>query len=592
MQETSQISSQDIEKLIANGLEYQNAGKIEIAKNYYLEALKASPKEPSAIHFLGVAYHQLEDNEQAEKFLKEAVHLKPNDSQTQNHYGCALLASNKISGAELAFRKSIELNSSNADALFNLGQLISRDEVLAQSNNDEEREKIALEAVELLNKAVTLNPDQLEWKVKLAGALLQAGKKDLTNKVLDFILQQKSDHPEVYFFKSRLAAGRSAHQNLQKSLILKPDAKSALSNFGLWNLIAEKKFDALIWFQRAMISEPSNVEVQWNHALGLLANGDLKNGWAAAKCRHLKPEMYIERLGLPPEWDGKEINDGTLFVFQEQGIGDELRFANCFEDLSKNRKTQCFIETDARLIPLFSRSFPELSFIKKLERKVDGHVIVNYTDTIKKFSAAAHCPLGDLPLHFRQSINHFNFNDAYLVPDENERAHWRKIFQQIGAELKIGFCWQTALPSKTYDSYFPDLNDLDPIFSLKNATFINLQSTDCEQQLQAAEKEFDISIFRPPDIDMFNELDRVSALISECDIVIGPMTAVISMAGAVGTRCYGLNLHPDWTCLGTDTQPWTPRMTCRYRGHSDSWKIVIEEIAKEIKASIYSRQKY
>ena len=586
MQETSQISSQDIEKLIANGLEYQNAGKIEIAKNYYLEALKASPKEPNAIHFLGVAYHQLEDNEQAEKYLKEAVQLKPDDSQTQNHYGCALLALNKISGAELAFRKSIELNSSNADALFNLGQLISRDEVLALSNNDEEREKKALEAVELLNKAVTLNPDQLEWKVKLAGVLLQAGKKDLTSKVLDFILQQKGDHPEVYFFKSRLAAGRSAYQNLQKSLILKPDAKSALSNFGFWNLIAEKKFDALIWFQRAMISEPSNVEVQWNHALGLLANGDLENGWAAAKCRHLKPELYIERVGLPPEWDGKEIDDGTLFVFQEQGIGDELRFANCFEDLSKNVKTQCFIETDARLIPLFSRSFPKLSFIKKLERKVDGHVIVNYTDTVKKFSAAAHCPLGDLPLHFRQSIDHFNFNDAYLMPDDKERAHWRKIFQRMGAELKIGFCWQTALPSKTYDSYFPDLNELDPIFSLKHATFINLQYTDCEQQLQAAEKEFDISIFRPPDIDMFNELDRVSALISECDIVIGPMTAVISMAGAVGTRCYGLNLHPDWTCLGTDTQPWTPRMTCKYRGHSDTWKIVIEEIAEEIKTSI------
>ena len=586
MQETSQISSQDIEKLIANGLEYQNAGKIEIAKNYYLEALKASPKEPNAIHFLGVAYHQLEDNEQAEKYLKEAVQLKPDDSQTQNHYGCALLALNKISGAELAFRKSIELNSSNADALFNLGQLISRDEVLALSNNDEEREKKALEAVELLNKAVTLNPDQLEWKVKLAGVLLQAGKKDLTSKVLDFILQQKSDHPEVYFFKSRLAAGRSAYQNLQKSLILKPDAKSALNNFGFWNLVAEKKFDAFVWYQRAMISEPSNVEVQWNHALGLLANGDLENGWAAAKCRHLKPELYIERVGLPPEWDGKEIDDGTLFVFQEQGIGDELRFANCFEDLSKNVKTQCFIETDARLIPLFSRSFPKLSFIKKLERKVDGHVIVNYTDTVKKFSAAAHCPLGDLPLHFRQSIDHFNFNDAYLMPDDKERAHWRKIFQRMGAELKIGFCWQTALPSKTYDSYFPDLNELDPIFSLKHATFINLQYTDCEQQLQAAEKEFDISIFRPPDIDMFNELDRVSALISECDIVIGPMTAVISMAGAVGTRCYGLNLHPDWTCLGTDTQPWTPRMTCKYRGHSDTWKIVIEEIAEEIKTSI------
>ena len=586
MQETIQISPQDTEKLIANGLEHQNAGRIEVARNYYLKALKASPNEPNAMHFLGVAYHQLEDNQQAEKYLKDAVELKPKDSQTHNHYGCALLALNKLTEAELAFRKSIELNSSNADALFNLGQLFSSDEILEQSINDEEREEIAIEAVELLNRAVTLNPDQLEWKIKLAGALLQAGQRDLTGKVLDVILQQKIDHPEVYFFKSRITKGKSAYQNLQKSLILKPDAKSALNNFGFWNLVAEKRFDAFIWYQRALASEPTDVAVQWNHALGLLVNGDLKNGWVAAKCRHLKPEMYIERLGLPPEWDGKDINNGTLFVFQEQGIGDELRFANCFEDLSKKLKTPCFIETDSRLIPLFSRSFPRLNFIEKLERKVDGHVIVNYTKTVEKLNAAAHCPLGDLPLHFRQSINHFNFNPAYIVPDENERAHWKKIFEQIRSELKIGFCWQTALPSKTYDNYFPDLNELGPIFSLKNVTFINLQYTDCEQQLQAAEDDFNVNIFRPPNIDLFNELDRVAALISECDIVIGPMTAVISMAGAVGTKCYGLNLHPDWTCLGTDRQPWTPRMTCKYRGHSDSWRMVIEEIAEEIKTSI------
>ena len=92
MQETSQISTQDIEELIANGLEYQNAGKIEIAKNYYLEALKASPKEPNAIHYLGVAYHQLKDSKQAERYLRDAVKLKPKDSQVFNHYGCALLA--------------------------------------------------------------------------------------------------------------------------------------------------------------------------------------------------------------------------------------------------------------------------------------------------------------------------------------------------------------------------------------------------------------------------------------------------------------------------------------------------------------------
>ena len=118
---------------------------------------------------------------------------------------------------------------------------------------------------------------------------------------------------------------------------------------------------------------------------------------------------------------------------------------------------------------------------------VDNHVIVNYAETVDELSAAAHCPLGDLPLHFRQSINHFSFDAAYLVPDENERAHWRKVFEKIEHGLKIGVCWQTALPSKIYDSYFLDIHELAPIFSLKNATFINLQPTDCEQQLLAAD---------------------------------------------------------------------------------------------------------
>ena len=125
-----------------------------------------------------------------------------------------------------AFIKAIELNSSNSDALFNLGQLISTEDALKRSESDEEREKTAEYAVELLNKAVTLNPSQLEWKVKLAGALLQAGQKEALKNVLEFILNQKADIPEVYFIRSRIKRGIEAYKDLKKSLILKPNTKS------------------------------------------------------------------------------------------------------------------------------------------------------------------------------------------------------------------------------------------------------------------------------------------------------------------------------------------------------------------------------
>ena len=119
-----------------------------------------------------------------------------------------------------------------------------------------------------MNKAVTLNPDQSEWKVKLAGALLQAGQRRVNEQSIKFSSEPKVDHPEVYFLQSRLKEGRSAYQSLQKSLILKPSTKSALNNFGLWNLIAEKKFDALIWYQRALISEPNMLPFNGTTLLG------------------------------------------------------------------------------------------------------------------------------------------------------------------------------------------------------------------------------------------------------------------------------------------------------------------------------------
>ena len=250
--------------------------------------------------------------------------------------------------------------------------------------------------------------------------------------------------------------------------------------------------------------------------------------------------------------------------------------------MSQKTHAPCIIETDARLIPLFSRSFPKLKFIGKLPRNPGPPINVDFSEIKKEFNVEAHCPLADLPLHLRSTLNDFPTTLSYLVADKSKRKLWRQRLDQLGPGPKIGFCWQTALPKKMYEDYFFNIKELEPIFSLKDYQFVNLQYTECEAELQAIEKDIGINIYRPPNIDMFNELDAVAALINELDAVIGPMTSVISMAGALGTRCFGVNLHRDWTCLGTDRQPWTPSMTCFYRGHSRYWAPIIESIADNL----------
>ncbi|MBH68619.1 MAG: hypothetical protein CMM58_09730 [Rhodospirillaceae bacterium] len=571
-----------IQELLDEALKCHNAGAVHKAQNHYFKILQIEPNEPDANHFMGVAYHQLGQNDQALKFLEKAVYLKPNSSQAFNHYGCALLASRQINEAEDSFRKAIKLDSSNSEALFNLGNSICSKKILTNQFSQRVEVNRAIEAVSLLNQAISQQPDQLGWKIRLADALISADEVDKARQLLDSIITIQADLPEVYFLRASLKKGILRDRDLQRCLILQPSAKTALNNLAFSNLMAGRVNAVLSLYKKGIITDPFDAEVRWGLATGLLANGRLKEGWQAAKWRHLKPELYIDRKGLPPEWDGKPLKQGKLFVFQEQGIGDELRFASCFGDLPKAAKSPCVIETDPRLAPLFSRSFPEIQFIDKLPRDLGPPVSVDFEHIKQANNLSAHCALADLALHLRPTIEAFPQNSSYLKPDPSACKMWRERLNRLGSGLKVGFCWQTALPSKMYEDYFFRIQELEPVFAIKNINLVNLQYTECENELKEVESQFGISIYRPEHIDMFNELDDVAALIHELDVVIGPMTSVISMAGAVGTRCFGVSLHPDWTSLGTDKQLWTPEMTCFYRGHSETWAHVIKSIASRL----------
>ncbi|MBT6307425.1 MAG: tetratricopeptide repeat protein [Rhodospirillaceae bacterium] len=567
-----------VEELIDIGLSHHNASRIQEAFKIYQKVLQISPENPDALHFLGVACHQLHNNDLALQFLERAVPLKPNNSAVFNHYGSVLLTIPNLEMAEHAFRKAIELRPLNAEALFNLGNLIISSHELNHNLEEMEIERTN-EAVELLTKATDQQPQQLLWQVKLAQSVVELGDNKKAQDILDQVIKIKPDLAEAYFVRAQT---RTQSKDLLKCVILSPTSHRAINNLGFLKLRQGNLKAVVPLFEKATKLAPNDPAVRWGLANGLLATGNLLSGWKEARWRHKKPELFAERTGLPKEWNGEKLQNGKLLVYQEQGIGDELRFASCFDDLTKTVSVPCIVETDARLVPLFSRSFPKIEFIKKLPRSLENITKIDFASVVEKHGLTVHTALGDLPMHLRPSVESFSTNDSYLTPNSSHSDIWRKRLNSLGSAKKIGFCWNTALPHKKYGDYFFSIKELAPIFSLKNFSLVNLQPTECEIELKAAEQEFGVNIYRPEEIDMFNDLDQVSALIKELDFVIGPMTAVISMAGAVGTRCFGLNLHKDWTCLGTNRQPWTPSMTCFYKETANSWRNIMIEITELI----------
>src|SRR5690606_20059025 len=102
-------------------------------------------------------------------------------------------------------------------------------------------------------------------------------------------------------------------------------------------------------------------------ALILLMIGDLKEGFDTYEVRFnpsLPEAVTFQAFGA--RWSPDDDLDGkTLLVYGEQGLGDEVRFANLLDDTLKalGPKGQRISALEARLVPLFQRSYPRATVV-------------------------------------------------------------------------------------------------------------------------------------------------------------------------------------------------------------------------------------
>jgi hypothetical protein len=104
-----------------------------------------------------------------------------------------------------------------------------------------------------------------------------------------------------------------------------------------------------------------------------------------------------------------------LLVWGEQGIGDEIQFAGLIPDAlrSSNRIT---LDCDARLKPLFARSFPEIEVVSGCGPA-----------EAQKAEIAAHLPAGSLPGLFRTTETAFAATATPYLKSDRARALPRRL---------------------------------------------------------------------------------------------------------------------------------------------------------------------
>jgi tetratricopeptide (TPR) repeat protein len=317
-----------------------------------------------------------------------------------------------------------------------------------------------------------------------------------------------------------------------------------------------------------------------NIAYTLLMAGEIEQGFRAYDYRWLRPDFPSARRPFKqPIWQGEALKNEGVLVYMEQGMGDELMFA-WYLHLFTNKTNRIAVECDPRLADLFVRSFPEIEFIARREIP-DPRTAA--PDLHYKL------PVGHIPKFYwydlRRHINRvsgeatrpINRSAGHLVPNPDRQAHWREYLDTHGGErVKVGICWRSSVHSRDRDRQYLTPTQIASLFDERFAVY-NLQYDHIEEEtdpIAASCAETGALFATPPEIDLRNDLEDLTALCSEMDLVVTPLISTAFMAGAVGTPVWVFRSNEagcTWHMMGTDFVPWFPSMRLFFRNPQNPW---------------------
>lgn len=357
-------------------------------------------------------------------------------------------------------------------------------------------------------------------------------------------------------------------------LALQPDPfwPVALCNLG-WILLEKGDYaQGLKLLDAALAHDPDDHETRLIRSYMNLKRGEFEQGWRDYEARH-HSRFALSRPYRFTQWDGAPISGRTLLVHSEQGFGDQIMFASCFEEAIA-RAGRCIIECDPRLVTLFRRSFASACIEAEVRGDAPAWLARAQPDTCQ-------IPMGSLPGFFRKCWEEFPRHTGYLRAAPERVAYWRAKLDALGPGPKIGLSWRGGIAATRRHLRSLALEEFLPLLRLP-AKFVSLQYGKCADDLNKLSREHGVTL--PHWQDALDDYDETAALVCALDLVISVCTAVIHLAGALGKPVWVLvPAVAEWRYLDRgEMMPWYPSARLFRQTELGRWQDVIRQTGEHL----------
>ena len=434
-----------------------------------------------------------------------------------------------------------------------------------------------LESIKYYQKAIFLSPNNHEIRLGCGKSLHSLERFDEAISHYDYALNLKPDYAEGWLNKGWALHGLKRYEeaiaHYDNALNLKPDFAQAYYNKGVSFNELQQHDQALAQYDNALKFNSKFAEAWSNRAQTNLFIKRYQAGWGSydwrLKTAGFQLQMAVEGL---PLWNGS--NCEHLLVFSEQGIGDIIFYASIIGVANKRVKSISF-SIDARLLPILSRSFPDVTFIDKNEL-LDASLY------------DAQIPFSSLPVILNMQPDMEGRRVPYLFANNEITRSLEKNYSSK-KRLKCGIAWKSNNNKIGKDKSIL-LSDLHDVFKLDEYEFITLQYGDTQEEIQALKKNSSAQLMAIEGMNLFENIDGLLSIIQTCDYIITTSNVTAHLAGALGKTTFLLvpySVGRIWYWHNEAISSWYPSIFLYSQSKNLEWGDAIKAIAQRLKNETY-----
>lgn len=535
------------------------SGDFSTAKKLSRRFLEAQPDNVGAWNIFGAACKGLGQHEDATKAFEQVVKIDKKNAPGFNNLGVVYHGRRLFKEAIDALQFATSLKKDYAEAYFNLGNVFLDQEEWVK-------------AIASYKNAININPNYSKALNNLGNAFQNCGKFDEALGAFEKVLAIDPNYVAAHNNKALALqdSGRyqEALQSCQQAVTLDINYSEAFKNLGNIFTDINRLDEAEVAYKRAL-SINSNFPEAAN-ALGLLKlrRHTFFEGFRLYESRwNTKRGNGVEPKFLKPRWSGEDKS--TVFLWAEQGIGDEIMFSSFIPD-AKESCSSIIVQCDERLKPLFERSFDaSIKFVSK-------------SDLVPESNFDFQIPFGSLGAFLRNSKSDFQkAAQGYLVhrTDQAEQLKY-ELSRLTQKKYFVGVSWRSASTVEGAHTRSLSLKDLATCLDRPDVQLVNLQYGDAEEEILELKHECDIEVINLPHIDNFHDIDGLASLIAACNKVVSVDNSTVHLSGALGVKTQVLlPFNSDWRWgVNESSSYWYSSVALMRQNAPKDWSLPLSKI--------------